>query len=93
MFFKKSLYICTRKIYPKDMKKFRIIYKEREIDYEKTLAALDEEGYVLIPTADRDITNIRNSVSKAAKKFIDGRTFTVNKTINGASITMIPAGK
>ena len=93
MFFKKSLYICTQKIYPKDMKKFRIIYKEREIDYEKTLAALEEEGYVLIPTSDRDITNIRNSVSKAAKKFIDGRTFTVNKTINGASITRIPERK
>ena len=69
------------------MQKFRIIYKEREIDYEKTLASLDIDGYVIIPTADRELTNIRNSVSKAAKKFMDGRAFRVNKTINGASIT------
>ena len=71
------------------MKKFNIIYKEREIDYEKTMAALEREGYVIVPTSDRDITNIRNCVSKAAKKFLDGRTFSVSKTINGASITRV----
>ena len=63
-----------------------IHYKEREIDYEKTLDALKENEQVTIPTSDRDISNIRNYVTKAAKR-LDGKRFTVNKSVNGAIVT------
>ena len=64
-----------------------IHYKEREIDYEKTLASLEKDESVIIPTSSRDITNIRAQVSKIAAKKLPLMTFTVNKSINGAVIT------
>lgn len=64
----------------------KIYYKEREIDYEKTLSSLEEVGqYIVVPTSDRDIANIRAQVSKVSKK-LPNMEFTVNKTINGARI-------
>lgn len=63
----------------------KIYYKEREIDYEKTLSSLEVRQYIVVPTSDRDIANIRAQVSKVSKKLPD-MEFTVNKTINGARI-------
>lgn len=65
-----------------------IFYKEREIDYLKTMAKLPVNGYVLIPTSGRDIASVRSQVAKASKK-LDGRKFRVNKTINGARILRV----
>ena len=68
------------------MKK-EIVYKG-SIDYAATLNALEEVGqYVVIPTSDNDISNIRAVVSKfQASDAAYGRTFSVHKTINGARI-------
>lgn len=63
----------------------KIYYKEREIDYEKTLSSLEVRQYIVVPTSDRDIANIRAQVSKVSKK-LPNMEFTVNKTINGARI-------
>lgn len=63
----------------------KIYYKEREIDYEKTLSSLEVRQYIVVPTSDRDIANIRAQVSKVSKKLLN-MEFTVNKTINGARI-------
>ncbi len=68
----------------------KIIYKKREIDYEKTLGQLGlraEDNHVCISTYDKDLANIRVAVMRAAKSFTDGRAFSVNKSINGAVIT------
>ena len=64
----------------------KIYYKTKEIDYERTLGELNKNEYVIIPTADRDLANIRVYVSRAAKSLPGERTFRVNKTINGAMI-------
>lgn len=66
----------------------KIYYKEREIDYEKTLSSLEVRQYIVVPTSDRDIANIRAQVSKVSKK-LPNMEFTVNKTINGARICRI----
>ena len=67
----------------------KIYYKTKEIDYERTMGELDRKEFVIIPTADRDIENIRANVSRAAKRLPDDRVFRVNKTINGARIQRI----
>ena len=64
-----------------------IHYKEREIDYEKTLGTLQVDESVVIPTLNRDIANIRAQVVKMVAKKLTSMTFTVNKSINGAVIT------
>lgn len=56
------------------------------IDYAATLAQLEGVGqYVIVPTSDSDISAIRTAVSKAARG-MEGATFSVHKTINGARI-------
>ena len=64
-----------------------IHYKEREIDYEKTLGSLQVNENVVIPTSNRDIANIRAQVVKIVAKKLTSMVFTVNKSINGAVIT------
>lgn len=64
-----------------------IHYKEREIDYEKTLGSLQVDESVIIPTSNRDIANIRAQVVKMVAKKLTSMAFTVNKSINGAVIT------
>lgn len=61
-----------------------IQYKDG-VDYEKTLGGLGVEDYVIVPTSTQDISAIRSAVCKAAKK-LNGASFVVNKTINGARI-------
>lgn len=70
----------------------RIYYKKREIDYERTLAGLEEIGQqVTISTYDKDLANVRVAVMRAAKSINEStkesRAFTVNKSINGAVIS------
>ena len=55
------------------------------VDYEKTLGALETGDYVIVPSSSQDISAIRTAVCKAAKK-IEGASFVVNKTVNGARI-------
>ena len=55
------------------------------VDYEKTLGGLETGDYVIVPSSSQDISAIRTAVCKAAKK-IQGASFVVNKTINGARI-------
>ena len=64
-----------------------IVYKGA-IDYQETLNSLEKVGqYVVIPTSDNDVSNIRAIVSKfQASDLAEGRTFSVHKTINGARI-------
>jgi len=62
-----------------------IHYKEKEIDYEKTMGDLKVGEYVVIPYSYNDIANIRAQVNKISKK-LEGMVFKVNKTINGARI-------
>lgn len=64
----------------------KIHYKEREIDYEKTMGSLQPGEMVVIPSSTNDIGNIRAQVHKVSKK-LPAMTFSVHKTINGASIT------
>lgn len=64
-----------------------IIYKEKVIDYEKTLAQLLVGQAIVIPTVDKDLSNIRSQVTKAKVKLPFGATFAVNKSLNGAVIT------
>lgn len=61
-----------------------IVYKG-SVDYAGTLASLNVGEYVVVPTSDSDISAIRTAVSKAARG-IEGATFSVHKTINGARI-------
>jgi hypothetical protein len=63
-----------------------IFYKEREIDYIKTMGSLEVGGQVVIPTSENDIGNIRAQVHKIAKVLPEGMAFSVHKTINGACI-------
>lgn len=64
------------------------IYKPVEIDYDATLAKLENvDDYTVIPRSDNDISPIRSAV---CKRFPDN-TFQVNKTLNGARITRIKA--
>lgn len=63
-----------------------IFYKEREIDYIKTMGSLEVGGQVFIPTSENDIGNIRAQVHKITKQLPEGMTFSVHKTINGACI-------
>lgn len=65
----------------------KIYYKTKEIDYERTLGNLNQGEMVMIPTADRDLANIRVNVARVAKRLPEDRQFEVHKTINGASIT------
>ena len=67
----------------------KIYYKTKEIDYEKTLGELSPGEYVIIPTSDRDLANIRVNVSRALRRMNEGVSFTVNKSINGAIIRRI----
>lgn len=55
------------------------------VDYEKTLGGLETGDYVIVPSSSQDISAIRTAVCKAAKK-IQGASFVVNKTINGARV-------
>lgn len=64
----------------------KIHYKEREIDYEKTMGSLSIGELVVIPISSNSIENIRAQVYKVSKRLPD-MTFSVHKTINGASIT------
>ena len=64
----------------------KIHYKEREIDYEKTMGSLSIGELVVIPISSNSIENIRAQVHKVSKRLPD-MTFSVHKTINGASIT------
>ena len=64
----------------------RIYYKKREIDYEKTLGELGLGEQFTVSTYDKDLANVRVAVARASKSFQDGRTFSVNKSINGAVI-------
>lgn len=59
-----------------------------KFDYEKTMETMKVGDIWVIPTSDNDIQNIRSQVSKVSKK-LEGMTFSVNKTINGASVTRI----
>lgn len=66
-----------------------IIYKKRQIDYERTLDQLGlkaDDNHIVISTYD-DMANIRVAVNKAAKNLGNGKTFSVNKSLNGAVIT------
>lgn len=68
----------------------KIIYKKRQIDYERTLDQLGlktDDNHVVISAYDNDMANIRMAVMRAAKSLGGERTFTVNKSINGAVIT------
>ncbi|MBO7071083.1 MAG: hypothetical protein J6W09_07310 [Bacteroidales bacterium] len=68
----------------------KIIYKKRQIDYERTLDQLGlkaEDNHVVVSAYDNDMANIRMAVMRAAKNLGGERTFTVNKSINGAVIT------
>jgi hypothetical protein len=65
----------------------KIYYKKREIDYERTLGELGPGEQVTVSTYDKDLANLRVAVMRAAKSFQDGRTFSVNKSINGAVIS------
>lgn len=68
----------------------KIIYKKRQIDYEKTLDQLGlmaEDNHVVVSAYDNDMANIRMAVMRAAKNLGGEKTFTVNKSINGAVIT------
>lgn len=56
-------------------------------DYEKTMASMRVGDIWVIPMSDNSIENVRSQVSKVTKKLPDGMAFTVNKTINGASVT------
>ena len=84
--FSRKIFIFVAVIISKGTKKMEIFYKAKAIDYEKTLGQLKKEQYVIIPTSEWDITNIRNSVSKVSRR-LNGMSFVVNKTINGAMIT------
>lgn len=55
------------------------------VDYPATLMALGIGEYVIIPTSDNDINNIRACVSKF-QKTVEDRKFSVHKTINGARV-------
>ena len=59
-----------------------------KFDYEKTMETMKVGDIWVIPTSDNDIQNIRSQVSRVSKK-LEGMTFSVNKTINGASVTRI----
>lgn len=62
-----------------------IVYKG-SIDYAATLSSLEKPGqYVIVPTSSNDIAAIRTAVTKAARG-IEGATFSVHKTVNGARI-------
>ena len=68
----------------------KIIYKKRQIDYERTLDQLglkSEDNHVVVSAYDNDMANIRMAVMRAAKNLGGEKTFTVNKSINGAVIT------
>lgn len=68
----------------------KIIYKKRQIDYERTLDQLGlkaEDNHVVVSAYDYDMANIRMAVMRAAKNLGGEKTFTVNKSINGAVIT------
>ena len=68
----------------------KIIYKKRQIDFEKTLDQLglkSEDNHVVVSAYDNDMANIRMAVMRAAKNLGGEKTFTVNKSINGAVIT------
>ena len=64
----------------------KIYYKKREIDYVRTLGELGPGEQFVVSTYDKDLANVRVAVMRAAKSFQDGRTFSVNKSINGAVI-------
>ena len=64
----------------------KICYKEREIDYEKTMGSLTVGEAIAIPVSSLDISNVRAQVHKISKKLPEMR-FSVHKTINGAAIT------
>ena len=63
----------------------KIFYKEREIDYEKTLGGLGQGQSVMINSSFNSTDNIRSQVHKIAKK-LPGMAFSVHRTINGTSI-------
>ena len=67
----------------------KMYYKVREIDYEKTLAELDREEEITIPTSDRDISTVRTAVSRTAPRFPDKRIFRVRKSPDGAIVRRI----
>ena len=62
-----------------------VVYN-RVVDYSATLNGLEVGQFAKIPTSDRDIQNIRTSVSKFQASLTDGRTFSVHKTIDGAIV-------
>ncbi len=64
----------------------KIIYKG-SIDYAATLTSLEVGEYVVIPSSDNDISNIRTIVTKFCRRpDAEGRMFSVHKTINGARV-------
>ena len=86
----KNFYIFVTEVVTKVRKIMKIIYKKRQIDYEKTLAQLGlkaEDNHVVVSAYDKDMAQIRVAVMRAAQSLGEGRTFTVNKSINGAVIT------
>ena len=63
-----------------------VVYN-RVVDYSATLNGLEVGQFAKIPTSDRDIQNVRTSVSKfQASAAAAGRTFSVHKTVNGAIV-------
>ena len=68
----------------------KIIYKKKQIDYERTLDQLGlkaDDNHIVVSAYEKDMANIRVAVMRAAQNLGDGRTFSVNKSINGAVIT------
>lgn len=68
----------------------KIIYKKRQIDYERTLDQLGlraDDNHVVVSAHEKDMANIRVAVMRAAQNLGGEKTFTVNKSINGAVIT------
>lgn len=89
----KNFYIFVARSYNKGNKKsMKVYYKPRDVDYEKTMAQLETEdgkNEITIPIAGLDLANIRAQVARYAQNKFPGRTFTVNKTPEGAKITRI----
>lgn len=66
-----------------------IHYKEREIDYEKTMGGLQYGESVIIPTGYNDIANIRAQVHKVSRKLGAAGEFKVSKSPDGAIIARV----
>ncbi len=87
--FSRFFFIFVAVSYNKCKKKMKIYYKEREIDYERTLGEMAPGEQIEINTAGRDLANIRIAVCRAARRFPDHRSFRVNKVTNGATVRRV----